>query len=120
MARARVTGHCLRPDQDPLRGKLSHHVPKLGDTQDGRDPHPIAVARRLRGLSLRELASRTGVTHVGLSHIETGRVARPHATTKRAIATELGYKVVDLWPPPGKRPPTELRPRSKGGARRGA
>jgi transcriptional regulator with XRE-family HTH domain len=84
-------------------------MPKLGETQNDRDPHPMAVARRLRGLSLRELADRTGVTHVGLSHIETGRVARPHATTKRAIAAELGYRVSDLWPPPGKRAPKELR-----------
>lgn len=119
MARAANRGDCQRPDLARIFGKLINQMPKLNQVQDGRAPHPVAVARRLQGLSLRELAERTGVTHVGLSHIETGRVMRPHTVTKRAVAAELGYAVDDLWPRPGKRSPKELRPSSNGGVRRG-
>lgn len=98
-------GGLARPGQH--RGKLS--TMKLGSTADGRHPHPLAVARVKQGLSIRDLAERTGLTHVGISHIETGRSKRPHTLTKRALAQGLGYEVADIFPPEGKRPHRDLR-----------
>ena len=67
-------------------------------------PHPVAMARKRRGISLRELADRTGLTHVGISHIETGRSDKPLRSTRKLLESELGPI---KWPKPatnGKRP----------------
>lgn len=86
---------------------------RKGSTVNGNHRHLVSVARNLRGMTLRELAGETGLTHVGLSHIETGRVARPHVTSKRAIADALGFEVEDLWPANGRSPSKELRQHAK-------
>jgi transcriptional regulator with XRE-family HTH domain len=86
----------------------------VGTTRNGRTPHPLAVARKNRGLSLRALAVETDLTAVGISHIETGRSPRPRPLTKRVLAEALSYDVKDIWPPEGKKPHRDLRPGSNG------
>ena len=86
-------------------------MPTLGST--AADPHPLAVARKRRGLSVRALAEAVEMSTAGISHVETGR-AEPRRSTKRMLAKELGYAVTDIWPEPGKRPVKELRAGANG------
>jgi len=70
----------------------------------------LREARRVRGLSLRELADRLGVSPSLISQIETGR-ANPSVSTLYAIAGELDVSLDELLfnerratatePPPG-------------------
>ncbi|WP_432179829.1 helix-turn-helix domain-containing protein [Streptomyces sp. NBC_00063] len=55
----------------------------------------IRAARQGQGLSLRELARRTGVTASALSQIETGKT-RPTAKTAYEIAQQLGVTLAEL------------------------
>lgn len=67
--------------------------------RSGRDHPPMGERlrseRQARGLSLRHLAERLGVSPSLISQIETGR-ARPSVATLYAIATELGVSIDDL------------------------
>ena len=68
--------------------------------QTGRPPYPpmgehLRQARQQRGLTLRELAQRLGVSPSMISQIETGR-ASPSVSTLYALATELGVSLDDL------------------------
>jgi len=56
----------------------------------------LRAHRERRGLSLRELARRLGVSPSAISQIETGR-ARPSVATLWAIVTELGMSLDDLF-----------------------
>src|SRR5438067_1437885 len=56
----------------------------------------IRAERRLAGLSVRGLATRTGVSPSLISQIERGR-ATPSVATLWAIATELGLSIADLF-----------------------
>jgi len=64
-----------------------------------RDHPPIGERlrseRQARGLSLRHLAERLGVSPSLISQIETGR-ARPSVSTLYSIATELGVSIDEL------------------------
>lgn len=55
----------------------------------------LRAERQARGLSLRDLADRLGVSPSLISQIETGR-ARPSVRTLYAIATELDISIDDL------------------------
>jgi transcriptional regulator with XRE-family HTH domain len=55
----------------------------------------LRIARRRRGLSLRELAQRLGVSASLISQVETGR-ANPSVSTLYAIATELDVSLDEL------------------------
>jgi transcriptional regulator with XRE-family HTH domain len=55
----------------------------------------LRAERHRRGLSLRDLAGRLGVSPSLISQIETGR-ARPSVSTLYAIATELNVSIDDL------------------------
>ena len=55
----------------------------------------LREARRARGLSLRALAERLGVSASLISQVETGR-ARPSVSTLYAIASELGVSLDEL------------------------
>jgi transcriptional regulator with XRE-family HTH domain len=66
-------------------GKLDY--PEMGEA--------LREARRGRGLSLRELADRLGVSPSMISQVETGR-ANPSVSTLYAIATELDVSLDDL------------------------
>lgn len=64
-----------------------------------RDHPPVGkrlrAERQAKGLSLRDLADRLGVSASLISQIETGR-ARPSVSTLYAIAAELGVSLDDL------------------------
>jgi transcriptional regulator with XRE-family HTH domain len=59
-------------------------------------PRRLRAERERRGLSLRELARRLGISPSAISQIETGR-ARPSVATLWAIVTELGMSLDDLF-----------------------
>ena len=69
----------------PRNGRLDY--PEMGDA--------LREARRGRGLSLRELADRLGVSPSLISQIETGR-ANPSVSTLYAIAGELDVSLDEL------------------------
>lgn len=72
------------------------------------DPLPDDVGQRLRevreerGIGLRELSRRLGVSPSALSQIETGRT-RPTVMTLRSIVSELEMSLDDLLRVPGAR-----------------
>ena len=53
-------------------------------------------ARASRGLTLRDMETRTGVSHPMISQIETGRVAAPSFRTVVKIAAELKLSLKTL------------------------
>lgn len=59
-------------------------------------PRRLRAERERRGISLRELARRLGISPSAISQIETGR-ARPSVATLWAIVTELGMSLDDLF-----------------------
>jgi transcriptional regulator with XRE-family HTH domain len=59
-------------------------------------PRRLRAERQRRGISLRELARRLGISPSAISQIETGR-ARPSVATLWAIVTELGMSLDDLF-----------------------
>jgi XRE family transcriptional regulator, fatty acid utilization regulator len=63
--------------------------------------------RERRGLSLRQLGERSGVSFVNISNIETGK-ADPRLSTLERLARALGISVRALFP-------TERRPTSRRG-----
>ena len=67
-------------------GKLDH--PEMGEA--------LREARAARGLSLRELADRLGVSPSLISQIETGR-ANPSVSTLYAIVTELDVSLDEVF-----------------------
>ena len=76
----------------------------------------LREARQARGLSLRGLAERLGVSPSLISQVETGR-AKPSVSTLYAIVTELGISLDELVyadarrpskAPPPTAPPEEL------------
>lgn len=77
-----------------------------------KSAHPtnwLRVARHSRRLTQRELAQLAGSSRISIVHHENERVT-PSYASQRAIAQALGYRVGDLFPPPGKRSPSpELR-----------
>ena len=68
------------------------------------DDHPVNIARRKRGLTLRELAEAVSalnelhrVSVPALSNIERGYI--PSAERRAQIAAVLNTPVDELWPP---------------------
>jgi ribosome-binding protein aMBF1 (putative translation factor) len=57
--------------------------------------HPIRVFRELRGLTLEELASRSGIGRAFLSLLES-RCRQPSVATLRRLADALGVDLDDL------------------------
>jgi len=72
------------------RRKGNGTAPEYGEMGDR-----LRVVRQARGLSLRSLAERLGVSPSLISQVETGR-AKPSVSTLYAIATELGISLDDL------------------------
>lgn len=63
----------------------------MGDVQAKRLGELIAAARRIRGWSLRELASRTSIPHAWLGDLEQGQYRQPAPDRITLVA-----KVLDL------------------------
>lgn len=79
-------------------------------SNDGRVANEwLRLARASRGMSQRDLEDESGLTQVGISHIESGRSPRPRETSKRLLAQALGYKVEELFPSNGVSPSRRLR-----------
>ena len=53
----------------------------------------LALARKRRQLTKKELAEKSGITAVTLTRLETGKTADPSMETLRALAEVLGYPV---------------------------
>jgi transcriptional regulator with XRE-family HTH domain len=75
-------------------------VAEPGATRNGRPDYPqigerLRASRRERGLSLRDLAERLGVSPSLISQIERGR-ANPSVSTLYAIVSELDVSLDDL------------------------
>ncbi|HEY7073831.1 MAG TPA: XRE family transcriptional regulator [Solirubrobacteraceae bacterium] len=58
----------------------------------------VRVLRRERGLTLKALGARAGLSHPFLSQLERG-LARPSLGSIERIAAALGVPVADLWAP---------------------
>lgn len=58
----------------------------------GPPPHPLTVARRRAGVSLAELARRTGLNYVTLWRIEKGRTS-PSTPSIHKIERALGSEI---------------------------
>lgn len=69
---------------------------RLASVVEDDVPRRLRAERERRGMSLRELARRLGVSPSAVSQIETGR-ARPSVATLWAIVTELGMSLDDLF-----------------------
>lgn len=89
-------------------------MPPSGNRRPSRDHPPIGerlrTERQARGLSLRHLAERLGVSPSLISQIETGR-ARPSVSTLYAIANELNVSLDDLLFLDSDRSPAPADPR---------
>ena len=85
----------------------------------------LRAHREQRGLSLRELARRLGVSPSAISQIETGK-SRPSVSTLYSIVTELGMSLDELFgaakqaqaPAPLPSAPSRRAPRSQRSAER--
>ena len=77
----------------------------------------LREARVSRGLSLRALAERLGVSPSLISQVETGR-AKPSVSTLYAIVTELGISLDELVYPDARRPTPAPEPAGRRGAGR--
>ncbi len=85
-------------------------MPRRYETNHDRDTLSyVRLARIARGMSQRDLEEASQITHVGISHIESGRSKNPHIGTKRLLAEALEYDVEDLFPKAGPSPSKELR-----------
>src|SRR5438552_15059457 len=63
----------------------------------------LRAHREGRGLSLRELARRLGISPSAISQIETGK-SRPSVSTLYSIVTELGMSLDELFSEDGSKP----------------
>src|SRR5918996_1531033 len=69
----------------------------------------LRANREERGLSLRELARRLGMSPSAISQIETGK-SRPSVSTLYAMVSELGISLDDLFTPTEVKRPTKAAP----------
>jgi transcriptional regulator with XRE-family HTH domain len=68
----------------------------------------VRSLRRQRGLTLKELGGRAGLSHPFLSQVERG-LARPSVVSVERIADALNVPVAHLWAPPRPREERLLR-----------
>jgi transcriptional regulator with XRE-family HTH domain len=68
----------------------------------------VRSLRRQRGLTLKELGARAGLSHPFLSQVERG-LARPSVVSVERIAHALNVPVAHLWMPPRPREERLLR-----------
>jgi transcriptional regulator with XRE-family HTH domain len=76
----------------------------------------VRTLRRQRGLTLKELGGRAGLSHPFLSQVERG-LARPSVTSIERIADALNVPVAHLWAPPRPRQERLLRRTDESGMR---
>jgi transcriptional regulator with XRE-family HTH domain len=89
---------------------VAKQAPQQAARRSARPPLEEDVGPRLRayreqrGLSLRELARRLGVSPSAISQIETGK-SRPSVSTLYSIVSELGMSLDELFGAPKPAPP---------------
>ena len=89
---------------------MAKQAPQQAARRSARPPLEEDVGPRLRayreqrGLSLRELARRLGVSPSAISQIETGK-SRPSVSTLYSIVSELGMSLDELFGAPRPAPP---------------
>ena len=89
---------------------MAKQAPRQAARRSARPPLEEDVGPRLRayreqrGLSLRELARRLGVSPSAISQIETGK-SRPSVSTLYSIVSELGMSLDELFGAPKPAPP---------------
>jgi transcriptional regulator with XRE-family HTH domain len=101
---------------------VAKQAPQRAARRSARPPLEEDVGPRLRayreqrGLSLRELARRLGVSPSAISQIETGK-SRPSVSTLYSIVSELGMSLDELFgapkPTPPAAPPAAATPSSR-------
>lgn len=101
---------------------MAKQAPQRAARRSARPPLEEDVGPRLRayreqrGLSLRELARRLGVSPSAISQIETGK-SRPSVSTLYSIVSELGMSLDELFgapkPTPPAAPPAAATPSSR-------
>jgi transcriptional regulator with XRE-family HTH domain len=80
----------------------------MGSDLGGR----VRSLRRERGLTLKALGGRAGLSHPFLSQVERG-LARPSVTSVERIAAALDVPVAQLWAPPRRREGAVLLPHAE-------
>src|ERR687888_1237453 len=89
---------------------MSDTTPPAGTLDASKVGSRLRAERERRGISLRELARRVGVSPSLVSQIELDRV-NPSVSTLYALVTELGLTMSDVFgdSPPEERAVTRLR-----------
>ncbi len=93
-----------REGATPARTGGNGATPEYGEMGDR-----LREARQARGLSLRALADRLGVSPSLISQVETGR-AKPSVSTLYSIVTELGISLDELLFIDARRPAAAAEP----------
>jgi ribosome-binding protein aMBF1 (putative translation factor) len=84
-----------RAEEERVRAAVREEFPPLQLDDDTRAALAALRAERERqGLSLADLAERTGIDKAMLSRLETGKIPNPTLSTLRAYARALGKRLV--------------------------
>jgi ribosome-binding protein aMBF1 (putative translation factor) len=83
----RVTAERERAELEGLPGEVARRQPSVYATA-------IRDHRQAQGISLAELAKRTGMTRAALSRIENGLNVNPTVQTLRRIGEALGLRLI--------------------------
>jgi ribosome-binding protein aMBF1 (putative translation factor) len=93
--RARRRNPETRAEEERIRAAVREEFPPLQLDEDTRAAlAALRAERERRGLSLADLAERTGMDKAMLSHLETGKIPNPTLSTLRAYAKALGKRLV--------------------------
>src|SRR5215210_6928515 len=93
--RARHRTPEARAEEERVRAAVREEFPPLQLDDDTRAAlSALRAERERRGLSLAELAERTGMDQAMLSRLETGQIPNPTLSTLRAYAKGLGKRLI--------------------------
>jgi ribosome-binding protein aMBF1 (putative translation factor) len=94
-----------RAEEERARAAVREEFPPLQLDDDTRAAlAALRAERERRGLSLADLAERTGMDKAMLSRLETGKIPNPTLSTLRVYAKALGRRLV--WSTEDIRDPT--------------
>jgi len=79
----------------PESGVVAEFPPRAGDPDLVQTMSALRDERVRQGLSLSDIAKRTGIDRATLSKLETGKTPNPTVGTLRAVARALDKKI--LW-----------------------
>ena len=94
-SRARRRTPEAQAEEERVRAAIREELPPLQLDDDTRAAlAALRAERERRGLSLADLAERTGIDKAMLSRLETGKIPNPTLSTLRAYAKALGKRLV--------------------------